>query len=271
MPKQIFKNRVIAIAGKPPESITLQNLRTWIPLRKGRFAEAFDEEVTHLLSVQNKRLPEREYSMRAILSKQRAAQREKNRLESGRRLAERYINPNLFHVYHDREFFSYQIELTRDYCDDDEFVERYILTLWESNAKPHLYWFTIKIMRRRGDPNAAYHRISPCSGKWRQEMDHFMEFFKKKTKIPWPQRVLLEGTTDRTVFQYAPPKGGKPVGRRLCLSYDHCIDLNMRLRKTQEPKAAVSEAGEERSEGTTDATDATDATKNNVGDCDSAR
>ncbi len=49
MPRQIFKNRVLASAGPPPSSITLENLRSWIPMRKGRFAETFDDEVTHLL------------------------------------------------------------------------------------------------------------------------------------------------------------------------------------------------------------------------------
>ncbi|KAJ6783662.1 hypothetical protein PWT90_06732 [Aphanocladium album] len=306
MPKQIFKNRVIAIAEKPPPSITLEHLRRWISLRKGRFSETFDEEVTHLLctheefkkrvplgivvissyfvvftffiakvsrpvhydwlefsAVANRRLPERQYSMRTILAKQRAEERERKRLQNGRRLGERSVNPNFFHVYRDREFFLYQIELTRDSCDDDEFMERRIMTLWESNAKPHLYWFTVKYMRRKGDPDPAYHRPSPCSGKWRKEMNKFMEFFEKATKIPWPKRVLLQGTTDRTVFQYAPPTGGKPVGRRLCLSYDHCVAANLEIHTAKKPLQVDTEADADSSEeGTVAGKDATEDNDN---------
>ncbi|KAJ4150952.1 hypothetical protein LMH87_011679 [Akanthomyces muscarius] len=270
MPRQIFKNHVIASAGPPPQSITLENLRRWIPMRKGRFAEPFDDEVTHLLctheqfkkrvplvkqvlkghkrihivhydwlefsAVFNKRLPEREYSMRSILAKKRAEQRERNRQENGRREGERGVNPTLFHVYRDREFFAYQIDLTRNHSEDGEFGQRYMMTLWESNAKPHLYWFTAKFMRRKGDPNAAYHRPSPCSGKWRREMDLFMNFFRIKTGIDWHDRVLLEGTTPLSAFQYCPPKGGKPVGRRLRFSYDCCVELNLEWKQQNLPQ-----------------------------------
>ncbi|OAQ99642.1 hypothetical protein LLEC1_03337 [Akanthomyces lecanii] len=291
MPRQIFKNRVIASAGPPPESITLQNLRSWIPMRKGRFAEPFDDEVTHLLctheqfkkrvplvkqvlkehkrihivhydwlefsAVFNKRLPEREYSMRSIFAKEKAEQRERNRQENGRREGERgpavlqanvtSLLPALFHIYRDREFFKYQIDLTRNNSEDGEFGQRYTMTasppdnLWESNAKPHLYWFTAKFMRRKGDPNAAYHRPSICSGKWRREMNLFMDFFRIKTGIDWQDRVLLEGTTPLSAFQYCPPKGGKPIGRRLRFSYDCCVELNLEWKQQNLPQETSHE------------------------------
>ncbi|KAM3433534.1 hypothetical protein NHJ13734_006416 [Beauveria thailandica] len=270
MPRQIFKNRVLATAGPLPPSVTLDNLRTWIPLRKGRFAEAFDNEVTHLLctheqfkkrvplvrqvlkdykrvhivhydwlefsAVANKRLPEREYSMRNILAKERAEKSERNRQENGRREGERGVNPTLFHIYQDRQFFSYQIDLTCNNSDDGEFGQRYTLTLWESNAKPHLYWFTAKFMRRKGDPNAGYHRPSPCSGKWRHEMDLFLNFFRIKTGIDWQDRVLLAGTTPLSAFQYSPPANGKPIGRRLRFSYDCCVELNLEWKQQNLPQ-----------------------------------
>ncbi|PMB73007.1 hypothetical protein BM221_000424 [Beauveria bassiana] len=273
MPRQIFKNRVLATAGPLPPTITLDNLRTWIPLRKGRFAEAFDDEVTHLLctheqfkkrvplvkkvlkdykrihivhydwlefsAVANKRLPEREYSMRHILAKERAEKRERNRQENGRREGERGVNPTLFHIYQDRDFFPYQIDLTRNSSDDGEFGQRYTLTLWESNAKPHLYWFTAKFIRRKGDPNASYHRPSPCSGKWRHEMDLLLDFFRIKTGIDWQDRVLLAGTTPLSAFQYTPPTGGKPVGRRLRFSYDCCVELNLEWKQQNLPQEIV--------------------------------
>ena len=49
-------------------------------------------------AVFNKRLPEREYSMRSILAKERAEQRERNRQENGRREGERGVNPSKFNA-----------------------------------------------------------------------------------------------------------------------------------------------------------------------------
>ena len=49
MPRQIFKGCVIAIAGPLPGQLTIDNIRHWTELRKGRFSEELDDEVTHLL------------------------------------------------------------------------------------------------------------------------------------------------------------------------------------------------------------------------------
>lgn len=50
-------------------------------------------------AVANRRLPEREYSMRNILSKENAARRERNRLENGRRQGEKSVNPSMLRFY----------------------------------------------------------------------------------------------------------------------------------------------------------------------------
>lgn len=52
MPRQIFKNRVIAAAGPLPGQFTVDNLKQWTKQRRGRFQESFDEQVTHLLCTQ---------------------------------------------------------------------------------------------------------------------------------------------------------------------------------------------------------------------------
>lgn len=60
MPPQIFKGRVIATAGPLPGQFTVDNLKQWTKLRKGRFSEVFEEDVTHLLCTQeqfDKRVP----------------------------------------------------------------------------------------------------------------------------------------------------------------------------------------------------------------------
>ncbi|KAK7428933.1 hypothetical protein QQZ08_004550 [Neonectria magnoliae] len=264
MPRQIFKNRVLAAAGTLPGQLTVENLSRWSQLRKGRFTEDFDDDVTHLLctreqfnkrvprvkealkrgnclhivhydwfefsTVQEKRQSEREYSMRNILAKQNALRREQARIEKGKKDGEKFVNTNFFHIYIDREFFPYQIDLTRDDESTGEFGQRYTLCLWESDAKPHLYWFTAKFLKKRGNSQPSYYRPSPCSGKWRAEMDLFMEFFRIKTGIDWEDRVVKMNTMASSFFQYAPPTGGKPVGRRLRFNYDYCRQVNAELR-----------------------------------------
>ncbi|TFB02012.1 hypothetical protein CCMA1212_006015 [Trichoderma ghanense] len=264
MPRKIFKNLVIATAGPLPGQLTTENLRQWTTLRKGIFTEDFDDQVTHLLctreqfdqklprikealargkkqhivhcdwfeisAVNDKKLPEREYSMRNILAKQNAAKRELARIERGKREGERAVNTNLFHIYTDRTFFSYQIDITRDDIETGELGQRYTLCLWESNAKPHLYWFAAKFIKKKRASQPSFHRPSPCSGPWRREMDLFMDFFRIKTGIEWQDRVLRQGTMSTSYFQYSPPTGGKPVGRRLRFCYEYCLEVNAQLR-----------------------------------------
>lgn len=91
--------------------------------------------------------------MRNILAKQNAAKRELARIEKGKREGERAVNTSkiyvlslqvsvekpfvkimsldLFHIYIDREFFSYQIDITRDDDEKGELGQRY--TLYVSN------------------------------------------------------------------------------------------------------------------------------------------
>ncbi|KAL7930024.1 hypothetical protein V8C35DRAFT_330763 [Trichoderma chlorosporum] len=196
-------------------------------------------------AVNEKRQPEREYSMRNILAKQNAAKREQARVERGKREGERAVNTNFFHIYSDRTFFSYQIDITRDDNETGELGQRYTLHLWESNAKPHLYWFTAKFMKKKGDSQPSFHRPSPCSGPWRQEMDLFMEFFRIKTGIEWQDRVIGQKTMPNSFFQYAPPTGGKPAGRRLRFCYEYCLEVNAQLRGLPWPPADDTPVKEE--------------------------
>ncbi|KAJ4264890.1 hypothetical protein NW762_005133 [Fusarium torreyae] len=286
MPSQIFKNRVFAAAGPLPGQLTIDNLKRWSSLRKGVFLEDFDESVTHLLctreqfdkkvprvkeglkrsrgfhivhcdwfefsTVQNKRIPEAEYSMRNILAKQNAKKREKERIEKGKREAEKFVNTNLYHLYRDRENFVYQVDLTRDDELTGEMGQKYTLCLWESNAKPSLYWFTAKFLKRKGSSQPSYHRPSPHSGKWKLELSQFMDFFKKKTGIDWTDRVTLAHTMPSSYFQYAPPTGGKPVGRRLTFDIDYCREINAGLRGLPWPPVENSETKEDSAESDPD-------------------
>ena len=149
-----------------------------------------------------------------------------------------------------------------------------IKKLWESNAKPHLYWFTAKFIKKKGDSKPRFHRPSLCSGPWRREMDLFMDFFRIKTRIEWQDRVLKQHTMPNSIFQYSPPvsrliarlvvpqaafhqfqylantknglTGGKPVGRRLRFCYEYCLEVNAQLRGLPWPPAEeVVEAKDE--------------------------
>ncbi|CAM1502964.1 Fc.00g077400.m01.CDS01 [Cosmosporella sp. VM-42] len=264
MPRQIFKNKRIATAGPLPGQLTVDNLKRWTTIRKGQFTEDLDETVTHLLctgeqfakkvprvrealrrgkrlnivhydwfefsAVQEKSRPVKEFSMQIRAAKKRAKIREEARIERGKKDGEKFVNTNFFHLYIDRDFFPYKIDITRDNEETGQVGQRYTLCLWESDAKPHLYWFTAKFLKKKGDSQPSYHRPSSYSRKWREEMDHFMEFFRIKTGIEWEDRVIKEGTMSKEHFQYSPPRGGKPVGRRLRFSYEYCRELNARLR-----------------------------------------
>ncbi|CVL01112.1 uncharacterized protein FMAN_10293 [Fusarium mangiferae] len=264
MVAQIFKNRVISAAGPLPGQLTVENLKRWISLRKGVFIDDFDETVTHLLctkeqfdkklpkvkkalklgkgihivhcdwfeysTVKNKKLPEADYSMRSLIAKENAKKREKARIEKGIRNAEKFVNTNRFHLYRDRLNFVYQVDLTRDNEFTGEFGQKYTLCLWESNAKPHLYWFTAKFLKQKGSSQPMYHRPSPHEGKWRVEMELFMDFFKKKTGIAWEDRVSLAQTMPSSYFQYEPPSRGKPIGRRLKHDIEFCRNINATIR-----------------------------------------
>ncbi|KAL2680900.1 hypothetical protein Neosp_008503 [[Neocosmospora] mangrovei] len=276
MPPQIFKGRILAAAGPLPGQLTVENLKRWASIRKGDFVDHFDEDVTHLLctreqfdkrvprvkdalkrgkrfhivhcdwfefsAVKNKRLPEKEFSMRNILAKQNAKRRERARIERGKRDGEKFVNTNFYHIYRDRSNFVYQLDITRDDEAAGEFGQKYTLCLWESNAKPHLYWFTAKFTKRKGNSQPTYHRPSECPDKWRPQMDLFMEFFRVKTGIPWEDRVTLAMTMPSPYFQYEPPTGGKPLGRRLRFDSEYCQQINAELRGLPWPPVEETQA-----------------------------
>ncbi|KAG5813500.1 hypothetical protein H9Q71_003741 [Fusarium xylarioides] len=304
MVAQIYKNRIIAAAGPLPGQLTVENLKRWISLRKGVFIEDFDETVTHLLctkeqfdkklpkvkkalklgkgihivhcdwfeysTVKNKKLPEADYSMRSLIAKENAKKREKNRIEKGKRNAEKFVDTNRFHLYRDRLNFVYQVDITRDNEFTGEFGQKYSLCasktsrltclhtnnrqLWESNAKPHLYWFTAKFLKQKGSSQPMYHRPSSHEGKWRAEMELFMDFFKKKTGIAWEDRVSLAQTMPSSYFQYEPPSRGKPIGRRLKHDIEYCRNINASIRglpwsPSEEEKRKTESAEDESDDG----------------------
>jgi hypothetical protein len=54
------------------------------------------------------------------------------------------LNPDMFHIYNDREFFSYQIDLTRNDLDNGEPGQRY--TLCVSLRLPKLGYCSLTLL-----------------------------------------------------------------------------------------------------------------------------
>jgi hypothetical protein len=81
--------------------------------------------------------------MREILAKKRAQERELARIEKGKRDGEKFVNTSmlltlayaaagltptdLFHIYHDRDFFAYQVDISRDDEASGDLGQRYTL------------------------------------------------------------------------------------------------------------------------------------------------
>ncbi|KAK4196135.1 hypothetical protein QBC40DRAFT_314102 [Triangularia verruculosa] len=114
--------------------------------------------------------------------------------------------------------------------------EKYTLTLYESIAKPPLYFFCAKYSKSSTDTLPKYYRPSETPQLFWTEYTHFIEFFHKKTGVEWRKRLLFCGEgkppvggkrkgkereagdgegaegLERGWFRYCPPTGGKPVG-----------------------------------------------------------
>lgn len=89
-------------------------------------------------------------------------------------------------------------------ADPDPLSSTNTLKLWESNAKPHLHWFTIGYAKKKG-ARLHYEKLSKYPQKWRHEFNLFQKVFRKHTGIDWEQRVSRAHTMPDTVYQYSPP------------------------------------------------------------------
>ncbi|KAF6845462.1 brct domain-containing protein [Colletotrichum musicola] len=186
----------------------------------------------------NKKLPESEYNFRAVRKRELARLQKQRYLERRARntmLGESWINPDLYHVFTDKYHFRYEIQLFRTIEDKDGAIhEKYEASLFESHVKPHLYWFGVKMFQKKGDGvwrPRALDRPSITPNVFQPEFDRFKDFFLKKTKYEWRDRVIMAGTTEKIQFSYSPPTRGKPVGGNLrYLDYDKCVRRNRKIR-----------------------------------------
>ncbi|KAL2155869.1 hypothetical protein VTH82DRAFT_611 [Thermothelomyces myriococcoides] len=247
--KPIFRGLTIAAAGDLGGSAqwTDTNIARWVSLREGRFVREMSDEVTHVVCsseefrkgkglikmalkspktcqivsldwledsmFKGRRLDEEPYSHSRALRRERERERRRLMVIKGLEKAVKEVNPQLYHLYRDHTFFQYQVVITRDNEEAGIQGERYILSIFESNnSRPHMYWFLAKYYKKKSDTQPKIYRPSHAPGVLAREFALFESFFRIKTGIPWAQRLVKAGNTDKTYFRYQPPTGGKPVG-----------------------------------------------------------
>ncbi|CAK7223338.1 hypothetical protein SBRCBS47491_005174 [Sporothrix bragantina] len=112
------------------------------------------------------------------LQQKLAAQRER-----GRREGETFVDSSLYHIYQDLTGFAYKVTIRRDHAAADIYGERYVLHLFESNARPHLYWFAVRHYKSRTHTQPRCYRPSGTCQPFATEFAHFCGFFRKKTGV----------------------------------------------------------------------------------------
>ncbi|KAI8634966.1 hypothetical protein F5Y19DRAFT_132158 [Xylariaceae sp. FL1651] len=243
--KPIFKDCVVAIAGElGHEHWKEDKVKGWVSVWGGTFSSTVDASVTHLLCTQDnfkqktapvkaalqnrdtkivtrdwledsinkkKCLKTKEYQLDKQVRHENSEKRkfQKNVKES--ELAEYYVDSRFYNIYRDSTYFEYELVLTRNDEKSGNIGQKYIVALWESVAKPHLYHCTAKYFNKpRGKP--VYWRPFEAPVVFEKGFGAFKKFFQQKTGISWDERITKVGTTGPDRFQYQPPSGGKPIG-----------------------------------------------------------
>ncbi|KAK8065484.1 hypothetical protein PG997_012231 [Apiospora hydei] len=253
-PKPIFRGLVVATTGNVgqgrkgwSESDIQRYLESW----GGRYSPDLDASVTHLIAIpeelqpknrsvnvnsalkrknltilsldwledsfiETRKLPPDNYLLakggRSIAESTRAKRlREQKKAAKEDEMAKTYPHPRLFIAYTDETFFRYEIVLTRDQG------ERYTLTLFESNAKPHMYHVGYIFYRSKGAKPIRDRMEGPeAGGTFDAAFKEFTGFFKRQTGVEWDDRVAAfrKGKNNVTGrgFVYELPAGGKPIG-----------------------------------------------------------
>ncbi|KAI0535197.1 hypothetical protein GGR58DRAFT_519557 [Xylaria digitata] len=240
----IFKNCIVSIADDlDDDDWREEKVKQWVSYWGGKFSPTVDANVTHLLcternfkrkitpvrvALKNKgtRVVLRDWLEDSINKKmclktlpyqldEKAKQEQKKRrqvekIEKMSKNADKYVDERFWHVYRDGTHFEYQIQLTRNDEESGNVGEKHLVTLWESNAKPHNYMCTTLFTKPKRKANRCAIFDSPVGLD--MALKKFKSFFRKKAHISWDDRVEMKGTTGPEHFQYEPPSGGKPVG-----------------------------------------------------------
>ncbi|KAI8952061.1 hypothetical protein F4801DRAFT_577935 [Xylaria longipes] len=241
----IFKDCVVSIAGDLDDyDWREEKVKQWVQYWGGAFSSIVDGNVTHLLCTRNNfkkkiadvrvalkskntkivmrdwledsinkklRLKTLPYQLDEEARQEEVKKRKIQKMQTYSKNAEDYVDERFWHIYRDRTYFQYQIQLKRDDKESGNVGEKHLLTLWESNAKPYNYRCTT-LFTKKGKNKASRYPLNETPVDLKTGLKTFEKFFKKKAGITWEERIEKVGTTGLEHFQYQPPSGGKPVG-----------------------------------------------------------
>ncbi|KAI0142804.1 hypothetical protein GGR57DRAFT_375342 [Xylariaceae sp. FL1272] len=248
MPKQFLKNCVIAIAGNLNDPgdhrWDEEKVRGWVSTYGGTFTTTVGPNVTHLLCTESDakkkttrvkaalkqkdtflvtrywldecivrkslvKAKNSEYDLKAGLAAQQAKKRKSEKDAKSSALTDSYVDERYWNIYRDVTFFEHQVTLTLNDPEAGPDGQRYVVTLWESKAKPYSYLLTSLLYNKaHAKPNKWRATEAPTS--FEKSFLGFKKFFKSKTGIEWDER--LAKTEGSGKFKYSPPTKGKPVG-----------------------------------------------------------
>ncbi|KAI0448054.1 hypothetical protein F4803DRAFT_5541 [Xylaria telfairii] len=242
----IFKDCVVSIAGDLDDyDWREEKVKQWVHYWGGTFSSIVDGNVTHLLCTKknfdkniadvrvalrskdtkivrrdwledsiNKvvRLKTLPYQLDEEAKQEKAKTRQIQKREKYSKNAENYVDEGFWHVYSDSTYFQYQIQLKRDDKESGNVGEKYLLTLWESNAKPYNYQCTVLFTKKGSRSKSSRCPPDGTPVNLKTGLKAFERLFRKKTGIEWNDRIEKMGTMGLEHFQYQPPSGGKPVG-----------------------------------------------------------
>ncbi|KAK8136762.1 hypothetical protein PG984_004702 [Apiospora sp. TS-2023a] len=171
--------------------------------------------------IQARKLPEKEYLLasggRSIVeSVKTKLEKEKQKAARDDEVGKVYPHPpsgtGRFTPYMDETAFKYEVTLTRG-----EKGERYFLTLFESNAKPHTYHVGRIYSKGKGHKLFLNRMDGPAAGvSFMSALTEFELFFARKTGVKWDDRVDAfhkgKGKIAGDGFVYELPTRGKPIG-----------------------------------------------------------
>ncbi|KAL8371331.1 hypothetical protein RB595_001249 [Gaeumannomyces hyphopodioides] len=134
-----------------------------------------------------------------------ASAREAKKMEKGRELEEcgRFVNEAMYRIYTDASGFQCKASISRDDEEHGVLGERFDLTLFESRARPHLYWFAAKHYKKKGSSQTSYYRPSGSCQTYEHELALFKSFFLNKTGVRWEDRASPT-CAEEGCFRYIP-------------------------------------------------------------------
>ncbi|KAI0023242.1 hypothetical protein F4780DRAFT_103471 [Xylariomycetidae sp. FL0641] len=245
-----LKGMKIAVAGPlSEEGWTDEKIAKWVAIRGGEFSYTMEADVTHVLTSveawedrkkdkklreamtrgkkcaivfaewlehcieQKKKLKVDPY----LLTKWQKEQHKQKRAAPAASGQEDEVDPLRFDVYRDETYFGYHITLIRNDEDSDRkkgVNEKIQLTLFESKAKPHLYYVRANYGGRKHAGKQLKWTSSETPQTFEISLVSFKKFFKRRTGIRWDERLDKDkrGTTVPGKFTYLHPTGGKPEG-----------------------------------------------------------